>query len=287
MTQRDRWRDEDQRRFREDDWDRDYGRRREEFRDYGRFGSEADRQRERGFGGRDWPGRDWGARGRYEDERGFGGRERDYGDSAGYGSGGSALDYRDVVGDERRRSAERVFGRGFGRERDDDRGGGAMERAFGRGFGRSPEHPGWRERSRDEPYGREHDERGLLDRAGDEVASWFGDDDAARRRRQDAREGDWGAQHHRGRGPRNYQRSDERIREDVNDRLTDDPHVDASHIEVAVKDREVTLTGTVRSRFEKRHAEDIAEAVSGVTHVQNNLRVDASAELAGRADSWA
>lgn len=273
MTQRDRWRDEDQRRFRDDDWDRDYGRRREEFRDYER-GSE--RSGGRGVGGREpfgRSGRDWNARGRHEDERGFGGLERDYGDSAGYGSGGSALDYRDVVGDERRPRAERVFGRGFGRERDDDRGGGAMERAFGRGFGRSPEHSDWRDRSRDEPYGRGPDERGFLDRAGDEVASWFGDDDAARRRRHDAREGDEGGQHHRGRGPRNYQRSDERIREDVNDRLTDDPHVDASHIEVSVKDREVTLAGTVRNRFEKRHAEDIAEAVSGVTHVQNNLRV--------------
>jgi osmotically-inducible protein OsmY len=85
----------------------------------------------------------------------------------------------------------------------------------------------------------------------------------------DARPGD-----HRGRGPKGYARSDERIREDVSDRLTDDPHVDASEVEVTVQDREVTLSGTVNSRFEKRHAEDIAESVSGVTHVQNNLRVE-------------
>jgi Flp pilus assembly secretin CpaC len=71
----------------------------------------------------------------------------------------------------------------------------------------------------------------------------------------------------------------------VNDRLTDDPHVDASEIEVSVQNREVTLTGTVRSRVEKRHAEDIAESVSGVTHVQNNLRVQSqtSALMAGGA----
>ncbi|HEX2134865.1 MAG TPA: BON domain-containing protein, partial [Microvirga sp.] len=61
--------------------------------------------------------------------------------------------------------------------------------------------------------------------------------------------------------------------EDVNDRLTDDPHLDASEIEVTVQNREVTLSGTVNSRSEKRRAEDIAESVSGVTHVQNNLRV--------------
>jgi CBS domain-containing protein len=86
---------------------------------------------------------------------------------------------------------------------------------------------------------------------------------------------------HRGRGPRNYQRSDERIREDVSERLMDDPRVDASEIEVAILNREVTLTGTVRDRNEKRWAEDIAQSVSGVTHVQNNLRVGQRQE--GRA----
>ncbi len=77
---------------------------------------------------------------------------------------------------------------------------------------------------------------------------------------------------HQGRGPRNYQRSDERIREDINERLTDDAMIDASEIEVQVNNREVTLSGTVRDRNEKRRAEDLAESVSGVSHVQNNLR---------------
>ena len=40
----------------------------------------------------------------------------------------------------------------------------------------------------DRGFGRD-DERGFLDRAGDEIASWFGDDDAERRRRMDARQG--------------------------------------------------------------------------------------------------
>ena len=35
--------------------------------------------------------------------------------------------------------------------------------------------------------GGRRDERGFWDRAGDEVASWFGDDDAERRRNEDAR----------------------------------------------------------------------------------------------------
>jgi osmotically-inducible protein OsmY len=80
---------------------------------------------------------------------------------------------------------------------------------------------------------------------------------------------------HRGRGPKNYKRSDERIREDVSDRLSDDSWLDASEIDVKVSDCEVTLTGTVDSREDKRRAEDLAEAVSGVRHVQNNLRVQA------------
>jgi hypothetical protein len=86
---------------------------------------------------------------------------------------------------------------------------------------------------------------------------------------------------HRGRGPRGYQRSDERIREDVSDRLTEDPHIDASDVEVAVQGGEVTLSGHVDSRSAKRHAEDIAESVSGVAHVQNNLRVRQASGTAG------
>ena len=78
---------------------------------------------------------------------------------------------------------------------------------------------------------------------------------------------------HRGRGPADYRRSDDRIREDVNDRLTEDHHLDASGIQVSVKDGEVTLSGTVDSRFAKRHAEDLADPISGAKHVQNNLRV--------------
>ena len=79
---------------------------------------------------------------------------------------------------------------------------------------------------------------------------------------------------HRGRGPRNYTRSDERVREDVNDRLSDDAWLDATEIEVQVSACEVTLTGTVQSREDRRRAEDLAEQVSGVKHVQNNLRVE-------------
>lgn len=82
-----------------------------------------------------------------------------------------------------------------------------------------------------------------------------------------------------GRGPRGYRRSDERIHEDVNDRLTDDRYVDASDIEVTVNNRMVTLTGRVNSRDEKRRAADIAESVSGVEDVSNQLRVGQSVPI--------
>ena len=78
---------------------------------------------------------------------------------------------------------------------------------------------------------------------------------------------------YRGRGPRDYRRADERIRDDVNDLLTDNAWVDASDVVVTVESGEVTLVGTVDSRRAKRIAEDIAEAVSGVRDVHNQLRV--------------
>ena len=98
--------------------------------------------------------------------------------------------------------------------------------------------------------------------------SWFGDEDAARRRQMDQRED------HRGRGPANYSRSSERLQEDACERLTRDPLIDASKINVTCSDNEVTLDGTVNSRSTKRRAEDIVEDISGVKHVQNNLRVE-------------
>ena len=74
-------------------------------------------------------------------------------------------------------------------------------------------------------------------------------------------------------GPRGFQRSDDRIREDVNDRLTQHGQIDATEIQVNVNNGEVTLRGTVNSRREKRMAEDVAETVFGVTDVHNQLRV--------------
>ncbi len=91
--------------------------------------------------------------------------------------------------------------------------------------------------------------------------------------RSDDEEGSRPAGPHRGRGPKGYKRSDERIHEDVCERLMHDRFIDASGVEVSVSNGEVTLSGTVSSRGLKRRAEDLAEMASGVAHVQNNLRV--------------
>jgi hypothetical protein len=136
-------------------------------------------------------------------------------------------------------------------------------------------HRGAYEPARYTPNAREaraEEPRSWWDRTQDEVSSWFGDEHARRRREWDGRTSDLRAEH-RGRGPKSYKRSDGRIHEDINDRLTDDPYVDASDIEVSVKDGEATLSGFVTRKEDKRRAEDIADAVSGVKHVQNNLRV--------------
>ena len=77
-----------------------------------------------------------------------------------------------------------------------------------------------------------------------------------------------------GRGPKGYQRSDERLREDVSDRLMEHPELDASGLEVHAKDGVVTLKGDVDSRWAKRLAEDIAEDVPGVRDVMNQLSVN-------------
>jgi osmotically-inducible protein OsmY len=80
-----------------------------------------------------------------------------------------------------------------------------------------------------------------------------------------------------GRGPKDYRRSDERVREEVCDCMTDDPMLDASEISVQVSDGVVTLNGTVPSRDQKRRAEDVAERISGVKDVTNQLRVSREA----------
>ena len=66
--------------------------------------------------------------------------------------------------------------------------------------------------------------------------------------------------------------ADDRIREDINDRLTEHGEIDASHIEVQVNSGVVTLSGDVDDRFMKRMTEGVVESVPGVKDVRNELK---------------
>lgn len=74
-------------------------------------------------------------------------------------------------------------------------------------------------------------------------------------------------------GPKGYKRSDERIREEICDRLTAHPDVDASDLEVDVSKGVVTMTGSVATRHEKRIAGLIADDALGVDDVDNRVHV--------------
>jgi BON domain-containing protein len=73
--------------------------------------------------------------------------------------------------------------------------------------------------------------------------------------------------------PANHMRPDPRIQEDVADRLSYDPALDASAVDVLVEHGEVTLSGLVDDRRAKRVAEIAAEGIVGVKAIHNHLRV--------------
>ena len=75
-------------------------------------------------------------------------------------------------------------------------------------------------------------------------------------------------------GPKNYRRPDDRIEEDVCERLTQHGRVDATDIKISVEDGEVTMKGWVADRGQKRMAEDSALSVPGVWDVHNRLTIN-------------
>lgn len=121
-----------------------------------------------------------------------------------------------------------------------------------------------------------NDDRDWWDKASDEVSSWFGDDDAERRRRMDKQQGP-----HSGKGPKGYTRTDDKLKDDINERLYHDSHIDASDVDVTVENGEATLTGTVENKMAKRRIEDIIESIPGVRDVENRLKVKSSSDTVG------
>lgn len=77
------------------------------------------------------------------------------------------------------------------------------------------------------------------------------------------------------RGPKSYRRCDERLAEEVNDRIASLGQVEDMHgVSFDVRDAIVVLSGYVRSRRAKRLAEDEVADVWGIDDVINELRID-------------
>lgn len=249
-----------------------------EQRTYGRQGSfgehEDDRERMRGyrnqgyrFGaerGQDFGAADFG----YSDQRHLGDYPRGY-DLGRGGPGG----YAPRTGGERSYGlGEREFGRGYGGSDyrgetyaseygDDDSPWREGRYASASGTGRAP----WQ----GPPAG---DERFGGGRAG-HAGSGYGGSGGYGSSRHAGYGASAGMRGYRGIGPKNYTRSDERIREELCERLTDADDIDARGIEVQVRQGVVTLEGEVGRRQMKYRAEDLAESCSGVRDIENRLRV--------------
>jgi hypothetical protein len=105
------------------------------------------------------------------------------------------------------------------------------------------------------------DEHGALyhlgRRIGEAVGDWFGTTE----------------RHQRPAGPRGYHRSDERIRDQICERLSYARHLDVSDVSVDVKDGVVSLSGTVNNRSQKYYIEELVDATYGVSEVNNEIRV--------------
>jgi osmotically-inducible protein OsmY len=67
--------------------------------------------------------------------------------------------------------------------------------------------------------------------------------------------------------------ADERIWEEVHDRLMGHPDLDVTEVEIEVEEGHVTLTGRVDSRESKWLAEEVTRTVQGVQDVHNRLKV--------------
>lgn len=119
-------------------------------------------------------------------------------------------------------------------------------------------------------------ERGLPDGAADEVAEAFDEEGILERiDRRQAGAGNTDA--------------DARTQAAIRDRLAAEPVLDADAIEVRVRRGEVRLSGSVETRSERSRAGSLAEAVDGVSYVQNDIRArnpfyhDADRQLAAAA----
>jgi len=239
-------RDEDDNRSR--NWDRDYGQSGESDYDENsrsQYGQQRDTSEQSGSTGRYAGYGDFG-----QGEYGRGGRStgQDHYGQTGYGQGGYG---QGQSGQPNYSYGQPSYGQDYGSS-----GTSSYGRSFGASRSGSSGSPGgWREPSGEgQQYG---------------SGQQYGYGDSSR-----------GQGLHRGKGPKNYQRSDERVKELLCERLHEDPEIDASEVTVNVQGGKITLEGTVDSRRTKNAIEDVAEQI-GSQDVQNNLRVQRSGEKSG------
>src|SRR5207248_2333763 len=74
-------------------------------------------------------------------------------------------------------------------------------------------------------------------------------------------------------GPKGYTRSDDRLKDEVVERLMSRLHIDLSEVSIDVKDGKVTLEGSVQARHLKHEIEDVVDDVFGVKDIDNRIRV--------------
>jgi hypothetical protein len=274
---------------------------RERERDRERYRNWEARERERNFGGNrgDWGGSergweggnrppDWRADRRSENgglDRGYPEQNREpWGSRSSWGSVDRdwSKEGRREEGPSEGRFGRREdwanYGRPFGRQRDREADWGGYPEDRGRGY--DWEHSGtWGSRDAGRPEDFHNENRHI----GEEFRSHSGMSYGGGSGSYGGGMGTQGSGRFAGRGPKGWQRSDDRIRDDINERLTRHPDVDATEIDVQVSNGQVTLSGTVDERHARRLAEDIAEGVSGVKEVQNHIRVQQGLISAGHS----
>lgn len=211
---------------------------------------------------------------------------RDYPRDRGYGQGMAGRWDEDHPEAGQGHGAHASHGSQYGSSRFDEPGRGGYERSgYGTsGYGTS----GYRQSAQGgqgygQDYGRDQAQRGgrsglqfASDYGGggyDQVSGGYGYRGHLGQATGSYQSGMEGQRSYRGLGPQTYKRSDDRIRDDVCERLTDDAGIDASNITIDVNQGAVTLSGTVPERHMRYAAEDLVDDALGVESINNQLRV--------------
>ena len=284
----------------------DYDRNDEDYRGgrYAMTGQERSGYRDEDRGYAQSQGRQYGASQQRGGQAGSMGYGREYGQDRGYGQRMGARweeDHpefgqgRGATGSYGGQSGSGAYGNQYGGSRFDEEGRGSRSAAFGSaGAARyAAEYSEGDHRGQGlgggQGYGAEYGQRGS--RSGLQFASDYGSGGydqvsggygyRGSQATGDYQSGMEGQRSYRGLGPQTYKRSDDRIRDDVCERLTDDFRIDASNITIDVNQGAVTLSGTVPERHMRYAAEDLVDDAMGVESINNQLRVQSRTQSQG------